>query len=91
MSETRTGQHGVIVTLPEIYAQLQATDDKLDRLATSVEQMVSINQRLDQHHARANVHGERLRKVESQVAAQWIIVGIVVTVIGASVVSALVK
>lgn len=82
-----TNDHpGVIVTLPEIYKQVLETDEKLDRLANSVEQMVSINKRLDQHHERLNEHGQRMRKAESQIAAQWIVVGVVITVIGAALV-----
>ena len=77
---------GVVVTLPEIYRKVLETDDKVDRLASSVEEMVAVNKRLDQHHERLNAHGERLRKVESQIAAQWIVVGVVITVIGAAVV-----
>ncbi|GAA1579154.1 hypothetical protein ACIFOC_00434 [Leucobacter aridicollis] len=70
---------GVIVTLPEIYKKVLETDTKLDKVIGAVEQMVAINSRLDNH-------GERLRKIESQLAAQWIVVGVVVTVIGAAVV-----
>lgn len=82
--------HGVVVTLDQIYKQVQDTDDKVDKLASAVNDMVAINKRLDQHHDRLNTHGERLRKSESQIAAQWIVVGIVVTVIGASAVRALI-
>ncbi|MBL3682641.1 hypothetical protein D3229_09890 [Leucobacter aridicollis] len=69
----------MIVTLPEIYKKVLETDTKLDKVIGAVEQMVAINSRLDNH-------GERLRKIESQLAAQWIVVGVVVTVIGAAVV-----
>lgn len=74
---------GVVVTLPEIYQKVQETDTKLDRVIGAVEQMVAINSRLDNH-------GERLRKVESQIAAQWIVVGVMTTIIGAAVVKTLV-
>lgn len=81
---------GVIVTLPQIYEKVLATDDKVDKLASAVEEMVeemvAVNKRLDQHHDRLNAHGERIRKAESQIAAQWVVVGVVITVIGASVV-----
>lgn len=84
---------GVVVTLPEIYKKVLETDDKVDRLAASVEEMVeemvAVNKRLDQHHERLNAHGERLRKTESQVSAQWIVVGVVLTIIGALAVRAI--
>lgn len=57
--------NGVIVTLDEIYRQVQATDDKVDRLANAVGDMVAINRRLDQHHDRLNDHGTRLGTVET--------------------------
>lgn len=59
---------GVIVTLDEIYKQVQATDDKLDKLSIAVGDMVAINSRLDQHHDRLNDHGGRLGTVETQQA-----------------------
>lgn len=61
---------GVIVTLDEIYKQVQATDDKVDKLASAVGDMVSINRRLDQHHDRLNDHGSRIGTVETQQAIQ---------------------
>ena len=61
---------GVIVTLDEIYKQVQATDDKLDKLSLAVGDMVAINSRLDQHHDRLNDHGGRLGTVETQQAIQ---------------------
>lgn len=70
---------GVTITLREVYDQGRETARKLDQVIGAVEQMVALNERLGQH-------GERLRKAESQIAAQWIVVGIVVTVIGAAVV-----
>ena len=60
-----TERQGVIVTLDEIYRQVQATDDKVDKLATAVGDMVAINRRLDQHHDRLNDHGGRLGTVET--------------------------
>jgi len=59
---------GVVVTLDEIYKQVQATDDKVDKLAAAVGDMVAINRRLDQHHDRLNDHGSRLGTVETQQA-----------------------
>lgn len=77
---------GVIVTLPQIYEKVLATDDKVDKLASAVEEMVAVNKRLDQHHDRLNAHGERIRKAESQISAQWVVVGVMITAIGAVVV-----
>lgn len=81
---------GVVVTLPEIYRKVLDTDDKVDRLASAVEEMVeemvAVNKRLDQHHDRLNVHGERIRKAESQISAQWVVVSVMITAIGAVVV-----
>ncbi len=59
---------GVVVTLAEIYKQVQATDDKVDKLASAVGDMVAINRRLDQHHDRLNDHGTRIGTVETQQA-----------------------
>ena len=71
--------NGVVVTLPEIYKKVTDLETKQDRVIIAVEQMVAVNQRIDQH-------ADRLRRVESQVAAQWVVVGIVITVIGAALV-----
>lgn len=61
-----SGDHpGVIVTLDEIYRQVRDTDDKVDKLAAAVGDMVAINRRLDQHHDRLNDHGTRLGTVET--------------------------
>jgi len=78
----------VAVTLPQIYEKVLETDDKVDRLTMSVEQMVSINQRLDDHRERIDTHDGRIRKVESQIAAQWVVVGVGITIIGAAVIRA---
>lgn len=61
---------GVVVTLAEIYKQVRDTDDKVDKLATAVGDMVAINRRLDQHHDRLNDHGGRLGTVETKQAIQ---------------------
>lgn len=89
-----TDRAGVIVTLDEIYKQVQATDDKVDKLASAVGDMVAINQRLDQHHNRLNDHGTRLGSVETVQAIQkatqrprspwYITVGAIVGIIGAA-------
>lgn len=52
---------GVMVSLTDIYKQVQHTDRKVDQLATSVEQMVAINARLDSHR-------DRLERQESDIA-----------------------
>lgn len=79
MSASEPGSHGVIITQREIFDRVEEVDEKLDKVIGAVEQMVAVNSRLDNH-------GERLRKAESQIAAQWIVVGVVITVIGAAVV-----
>lgn len=61
---------GVLVTLDEIYAQVKDTDNKVDKLATAVGDMVAINKRLDQHHDRLNDHGTRLSVIETSQAVQ---------------------
>lgn len=83
---------GVVVTLAEIYKQVQATDDKVDKLASAVGDMVAINRRLDQHHDRLNDHGVRLGTLETQQAisaatqrprAPWYVVtGAIVGIVG---------
>lgn len=83
---------GVVVTLAEIYKQVRDTDDKVDKLATAVGDMVAINRRLDQHHDRLNDHGVRLGTVETQQAivaatqrprAPWYVVtGAIVGIVG---------
>lgn len=82
---------GVVVTLPQIFEQVQATDEKVERLSQAVEQMVAINHRLDNHHDRLNDHGDRLRVVEREQAISlatrrpaapwWATVGAVVGII----------
>lgn len=69
--------HGVIITQREVFDRVEKMDAKVDKVLGAVEQMVAVNRRLDGH-------GDRLRKAESQIAAQWIVVGIVVTVLGAA-------
>ena len=83
---------GVVVTLAEIYKQVRDTDDKVDKLATAVGDMVAINRRLDQHHDRLNDHGSRIGTVETQQAitaatqrprAPWyVVVGAIVGILG---------
>lgn len=87
----RDDVQGVVVTLPEIYRQVQATDDKVDKLATSVGQMVAVNKRLDQHHDRMNDHGTRIATLETAnaIAASrtkapwWVVTGAVTGIVSA--------
>lgn len=64
MSEARTGTHGVIVTLPEIYDQVQKTDDKVDLLTNQIGELVAVNRRLDSHSQSIADHDGRLDKLE---------------------------
>lgn len=56
--------HGVVVTLPEIYAQVQKTDRKVDELTTSISELVAVNRRLDAHSKTLVEHDSRLDKLE---------------------------
>ena len=80
---------GVQVSLDDIYKQVTATDSKVTKLENAVNELVAVNKRLDGHRDDIADQGERLRKVEAQVAAQWVIVSVVIVVIGAAVVRAL--
>ena len=79
----------VRVTLPEIFAQVQRTDRKVDELTNAVGELVAVNKRLDSHHAKLAKHDDRLDVLEqhkavldSRVRAPWwIILGAVVTVV----------
>lgn len=75
----------VRVTLETIYKQQQHTDSKVTRLEEAVSQMININNRLDGHSDDIDKHGDRLGKVESQLAAQWVVIGIVTGVIAIAV------
>lgn len=55
----------VEIGLTQIYTEVQAQGDKLDKLTAAVGDMVAINRRLDQHHDRLNDHGSRLGNVET--------------------------
>lgn len=80
---------GVKVSLETIYSQVMHTDTKVTKLENAVNELVAVNKRLDGHRDDIADQGERLRKVEAQVAAQWVIVSVVIVVIGAAVVRAL--
>jgi uncharacterized protein YukE len=83
-------QPSIKVNLGSIYAQVQDTNIKVTKLEQAVSDLVAVNKRLDDHSNNLEKNSERLRKVEAQVASQWVIVSIVVVVIGAAVVRALV-
>lgn len=89
MSEPRTTPGAVVITQREVYEQVQAIDDKLDKLMGAVGEMVAINKRLDSQHERQNGHGERIRALEAKVLAQAVIIGIMTAAITALVVKAL--
>lgn len=77
---------GVIVTLPEIYADVQDTKTQVAAMNHKLDRFISLNQRLDSHKADLESHEDRIRKVEIQIAAQWVIVGIVTAGVTAMVV-----
>lgn len=77
--------HGVIVTLPEIYQDVQETKRTLTEMNTKLDRFISLNQRLDSHKEDIEEHDDRLRKLEIQISAQWVIVGLMVTGVGAMV------
>lgn len=79
---------GVNISLDKIYSQVQDTNNKVTKLEHAVNELVSVNKRLDGHRDDIEAHGERIRKVEAQVAAQWVIVSVVIVVIGTAVVRA---
>lgn len=80
---------GVNVSLNQIYSHVMDTNTKVTKLEHAVNELVSVNKRLDGHRDDLAEHSERIRKVEAQVASMWVITTIVVTVIGAVVVRAL--
>lgn len=80
---------GVQVSLETIYQQVMHTDTKVTKLENAVNELVSVNKRLDGHREDIAENSERIRKVEIQVASMWVITTIVITVIGAAVVRAL--
>lgn len=83
-------QPSIKVNLGTIYAQVQDTNIKVTKLEQAVSDLVAVNKRLDEHAENIEKNSERLRKVESQVASQWVIVSIVIAVIGAAVVRTIV-
>lgn len=80
---------GVNVSLNQIYSHVMDTNAKVTKLEHAVNELVSVNKRLDGHRDDLAEHSERIRKIEAQVASMWVITTIVITVIGAAVVRAL--
>lgn len=82
-------QLGVQVSLTSIYSHVMDTKTKVTQLEHAVNELVAVNKRLDGHRDDIESHSDRLRKLEAQVASQWVIVSVVIVVIGAAVVRAL--
>jgi hypothetical protein len=82
----------VKISMTAIYNQVQATDDKVEKLTHSVEQMVSLNKRLDGHRENLNEHGTRISTLETAqaIAASrprapwWVIVATVAAILTAT-------
>lgn len=79
----------VRVTMADIYQQGIENNKALIKLESAVTDLVAVNKRLDGHRDDIEHHSERIRKVEAQVAAQWVVVSVVIVVIGAAVVRAM--
>ena len=86
---SQDSQASVRVTLDAIYEQGQQTAAKVTELEHTVSRMVAINERLDSHKADIGEHDTRLRKLEVQISAQWVIVGLITSAIAAMLVKAL--
>lgn len=65
MTEQRTGQHGVVITLREVWQQGQETRETLNGLASSVSELVAVNRRLDSHSKSIAEHDARLDQLET--------------------------
>lgn len=79
-----SGDHpGVVVTLPEIYRDVQETKTRVNAMDNKLDKFLSVNERLDSHKSDISEHDDRIRKLEIQIGAQWVIVGLVSTGIGA--------
>lgn len=74
---------GVHVTLADIYDQVQSTDKKVTQLESSVNELVAVNKRLDDHADELHAHSSRLRAIEAKVSAHTVIVSIVTVGLGA--------
>ena len=65
MEDPKTGQHGVVITLREVWEQWQETRSTLNDLASSVGELVAVNRRLDSHSKSLATHDARLDQLET--------------------------
>ena len=65
MTEQRTGQHGVVIGIREVYEQGQETREMVGELAAQIGELVPLNKRLDAHGATLHEHDARLDKLET--------------------------
>lgn len=71
--DPKSGSHGVVITLREVWEQGQETREIVGDLANSVGELVAVNRRLDSHSQSLAEHDGRLDKLEiaqAVVAAQ---------------------
>jgi len=82
-------EHGnaVIVTVTDIYDDVQATKKQVSEISYKLDRFISVNERLDSHKRDIGEHDDRIRKLEIQIGAQWVIVGIVTAGVTAMVVN----
>lgn len=78
------GQPSVRITLDMIYSQVQTTANEVIELKKAVNDFVVIGKRLDDHDDKFDIKEERLRKLEAQIASQWIVTSIMVVALGAT-------
>lgn len=79
--------HAVVVTVTDIYDDVQTTKKEVAAISHKLDRFISLNERLDSHKKDIADHESRIRKLEIQIAAQWVIVSIVSTGVGAMVVN----
>lgn len=77
-------QPSVRITLDMIYSQVQTTATEVTELKKTVTDFVVVSKRLDDHDERFDTKEERLRKLEAQIASQWVVTSIVVVALGAT-------
>lgn len=65
MTDSRAGQHGVVIGIREVYEQGQETRQMVGDLATQIGELVPLNKRLDAHGATLHEHDARLDKLET--------------------------
>lgn len=56
------------IGLRQVYEKVEMTDEKVDKLAVAVGQMVAINQRLDQHHDQLAAHSTHINTLRTEQA-----------------------